>query len=260
MVSDADNPRRSVSCLQAARENARAVRGTLTTEVWETINQTWLEFQRTARRRRAPAQTRATLFEWVKFRSHLSRGVTVGTMLQDEAFYFMRIGTFLERADNTARILDVKFHSVEHDVFGNGPGAIAARLRHGLGANPTPEPEPERRRWPGPKSKPEPGRRRQGRRVRLLPLVGDAALGLGLRGLPQGLPRRDPPRACRRAADPASRHAALARCVHARGAVQPASASPTSSRRTRCASPAGSTPTCSTAASTRSSPPACTPT
>ena len=49
-------------------------------------------------------------FEWVKFRSHLSRGVTVGTMLQDEALYFLRIGTFLERADNTARILDVKYH------------------------------------------------------------------------------------------------------------------------------------------------------
>jgi uncharacterized alpha-E superfamily protein len=58
-------------------------------------------------------------------------------MLQDEAFHFLRIGSFLERADNTARLLDVKFHSVEHDFFGNGPGAIAARLRHGLGANPT---------------------------------------------------------------------------------------------------------------------------
>jgi uncharacterized alpha-E superfamily protein len=49
-------------------------------------------------------------FEWVKYRSHLSRGVTVGTMLRDEAVHFIRLGTFLERADNTARILDVKFH------------------------------------------------------------------------------------------------------------------------------------------------------
>ena len=49
-------------------------------------------------------------FEWVKHRSHLSRGVTIGTMLKDEAFYFIRLGTFLERADNTARLLDVKFH------------------------------------------------------------------------------------------------------------------------------------------------------
>ena len=60
----------------------------------------------------------AELFEWVKFRSHLSRGVTVGTMLQDDAFNFIRIGSFLERADNTARLLDVKFHAVESDFYG----------------------------------------------------------------------------------------------------------------------------------------------
>ena len=57
-------------------------------------------------------------FEWVKFRSHLSRGVTVGTMLMDEALHFMRLGTFLERADNTARLVDVKFHAVQSDFFG----------------------------------------------------------------------------------------------------------------------------------------------
>ena len=75
-----------------------------------------------------PARARGEFFEWVKFRSHLSRGVTVGTMLQDEAFHFLRIGTFLERADNTARLLDVKFHGRER-LFGIGPGAAAARLR-----------------------------------------------------------------------------------------------------------------------------------
>ena len=61
----------------------------------------------------------AAYFEWVKFRSHLSRGVTVGTMLQDEALHFLRVGTFLERADNTARLLDVKFHAVESEFFGS---------------------------------------------------------------------------------------------------------------------------------------------
>src|SRR5207253_3765530 len=133
MVADANNPSSIRSCLMAARENARAVRGTLTTEVWETQNQTWLEFQRmvaTGAFQKDPG----TAFEWVKFRSHLSRGVTVGTMLQDEAFHFLRIGSFLERADNTARLLDVKFHSVEHDFSGNGPGAIGARMRNGLAA------------------------------------------------------------------------------------------------------------------------------
>lgn len=110
MVKDERNPSSIVNCLKAARENARAVRGTLTTEVWETINQTWLEFNRLLADG-ALQRDPSTLFEWVKFRSHLSRGVSVGTMLQDESFHFLRIGSFLERADNTARLLDVKFHA-----------------------------------------------------------------------------------------------------------------------------------------------------
>lgn len=117
MVKDESNPSSILSCLSAARENARAVRGTLTTEVWETQNQTWLEVKRMIKSgefERDPGQ----FFELVKFRSHLSRGVTVGTMLMDEALYFMRLGTFLERADNTARLVDVKFHALQRDFFG----------------------------------------------------------------------------------------------------------------------------------------------
>jgi uncharacterized alpha-E superfamily protein len=112
MVADPTNPSSIHSCLQAARENARAVRGTLTTEWWETINDTWLEFnERTAHGE--VANNLSALFEWVKFRSHLSRGVTIGTALQDDAFFFTQLGTFLERADNTARILDVRFADAE---------------------------------------------------------------------------------------------------------------------------------------------------
>lgn len=117
MVKDENNPSSILSCLSAARENARAVRGTLTTEVWETLNQTWLEVKRMLKNgdlERDPAQ----FFEWVKFRSHLSRGVTVGTMLMDESLYFMRMGTFLERSDNTARLVDVKFNALQNDYFG----------------------------------------------------------------------------------------------------------------------------------------------
>ena len=117
MVKDEDNPSSIMSFLRAARENARAVRGSLTTEAWEIQNQTWLEVNRMLRQgdfERDPGQ----FFEWVKFRSHLSRGVTVGTMLMDEALHFMRLGTFLERADNTARLVDVKFHAVQSDFFG----------------------------------------------------------------------------------------------------------------------------------------------
>jgi uncharacterized alpha-E superfamily protein len=116
MVADENNLSSIFNCLRAARENARAVRGALTTEVWETMNQTWLEFRRLLRDG-ALARDPSQLFEWVKYRSHLSRGVTVGTMLQDEAFHFIRIGSFLERADNTARLLDVKFY--RHDGVGS---------------------------------------------------------------------------------------------------------------------------------------------
>ena len=125
MVRDPGNPSSIFCCLQAARENARAVRGVLTTEVWETHNDTWLELLKLLAGgvlKRDPSQ----LFEWVKFRSHLSRGVTIGTMLKDEAFYFTRLGTFLERADNTARIIDVKFHGIGQSEPRNGANGEAA--------------------------------------------------------------------------------------------------------------------------------------
>lgn len=127
MVKDPANPSSIVACLQAARENARAVRGALNTEAWEIQNQTWLEVNRllaSGALERDPAH----FFEWVKFRSHLSRGATVGTMLQDEALHFMRLGTFLERADNTARLLDVKFHAVQSDFL--GAAALAQDQSH----------------------------------------------------------------------------------------------------------------------------------
>ncbi len=91
------------SCLRAARENARAVRGSLTSELWETLNSTWLEVRSLVARRAQPDI--GEFVEWVKERSHLTRGVIIGTMMRDEAFHFTRIGTFLERADSTARIL-----------------------------------------------------------------------------------------------------------------------------------------------------------
>jgi uncharacterized alpha-E superfamily protein len=92
------------NCLRAARENARAVRGSLTSELWETLNSTWLDARSIVARRAGNADI-GQFVEWVKERSHLTRGVTIGTMLRDEAFHFTRIGTFLERADSTARIL-----------------------------------------------------------------------------------------------------------------------------------------------------------
>jgi len=109
MVSDAGNQVSIQSCLRLARENAHAVRGTVTSEMWETMNATWLEARDKSFEQIFNAGI-GEFFEWVKMRSSLSRGVTIGTLLQDEAFHFIRLGTLLERADNTARILDVKFH------------------------------------------------------------------------------------------------------------------------------------------------------
>jgi uncharacterized alpha-E superfamily protein len=114
MVNDPGNPSSIASCLTGARENARAVRGTLTTEVWETHNATWLNMQKRLDSG-VLGHDPSDFFEWVKYRSHLSRGVTVGTMLTDEAMYFIRLGTFLERADNTARILDIKYHAAKEN-------------------------------------------------------------------------------------------------------------------------------------------------
>lgn len=113
MVSDMSNPSSIMCCLQAARENARVVRGSMTTELWETINTTWLDAQKMMREgilEQAPSE----FFEWVKFRSHQTRGVQHGTMIRDEVFHFIRLGTFLERADNTARLLDVKSLTAEN--------------------------------------------------------------------------------------------------------------------------------------------------
>ena len=111
MVLDRQNSSSIYSCLRSARENAHAVRGTLTSELWETTNATWIAM-RSFNQVGLEGDGASEFFEWVKFRSHLSRGVTVGTMLRDEALHFIRLGTFLERADSTARLLDVKFHEL----------------------------------------------------------------------------------------------------------------------------------------------------
>jgi uncharacterized alpha-E superfamily protein len=111
MTQDMGNPSSIIRSLRAARENARAVRGSMTTDLWETINTTWLDSQRQIGQgmlKIAPAD----FFEWVKFRVHQVRGVHIGTMMRDEVYHFIALGTFIERADNIARLLDVKFLAV----------------------------------------------------------------------------------------------------------------------------------------------------
>ena len=112
MVLDEDNPSSIWCSLHNARENARAVRGQITTGMWETINGTWLEFLKLCDDN-LPLREPGKFFEWVQMRSHLSRGMTIGTMFKDEAFRFIRLGTFIERADSTARMIDLRFQDIE---------------------------------------------------------------------------------------------------------------------------------------------------
>ncbi len=109
LALDPDNPSSIYSCLRSARENGHAVRWQITSEMWESLNTTWLEMKGVRRADLAGAGA-TKFFDWVKDRSHLFRGVTYGTIMRGDAFNFSRLGTFLERADNTARILDVKYH------------------------------------------------------------------------------------------------------------------------------------------------------
>lgn len=109
LAMDPENPSSIYSALYSARENARAVRVAMTSETWENINALWLEFSQFEGKDLAADGLRE-FCDWVKARSHLFRGVSFGTMLRDDAFQFLRLGTFIERADNTARLLDVKYH------------------------------------------------------------------------------------------------------------------------------------------------------
>jgi uncharacterized alpha-E superfamily protein len=109
MILDAGYPSSIYCCLRAARESARSVRGAITSEMYEDLNGAWIDM-RNYDYNRLQAMGVSEFLDWVKMRSHLFRGVTFGTMLRDEAYHFIRLGTHIERADNTARILDTKYH------------------------------------------------------------------------------------------------------------------------------------------------------
>jgi len=105
------------NCLHNSRENARAVRADITTEMWEDINNTWLQLLQKRHQEQQPADN--AFFEWVKERSHLFRGITFATIRRDQPYHFIRLGTFIERADNTARILSVKQSTMGAAKAGN---------------------------------------------------------------------------------------------------------------------------------------------
>ena len=104
-----ENPSSIRRCLEIARSNARAERTALTIEMWETINDSWLEMQRWSARRLTGAEL-PRFIAFVKEASLRFDGSAYRTMLRNDAFWFSRLGFHVERADNTARILDVKYH------------------------------------------------------------------------------------------------------------------------------------------------------
>ena len=122
MILESSNVSSIYSCLRAARESARSVRGAITSEMYEDLNSAWLDM-RGYDYARIEAGGVSDFLDWVKMRSHLFRGVTFGTMLRDEAYHFIRLGTHIERADNTARILDTKYHILLPSVTDVG-GAV----------------------------------------------------------------------------------------------------------------------------------------
>jgi uncharacterized alpha-E superfamily protein len=121
LIRDRDNPSSIFSTIETARSNARAVRGGLTRDAWEAINGTWLEAPQYLQAAKGP-ESLGRVLDWVVERSLLFLGAYGSTMMRNDAYYFVRLGTFIERADNTARILDVKYHILLPEFSGVGGG------------------------------------------------------------------------------------------------------------------------------------------
>lgn len=109
MLFDETNPSSVRACLLAARTNARSVRTALTTDMWESLNSAWLEFASLDPREIAGSRL-IELLQWVKQVSYQYRGALLSTFLRDDGYAFSQIGNFVERADNTAHILDMKYY------------------------------------------------------------------------------------------------------------------------------------------------------
>jgi len=109
LLRDTMNPSCVMNSIETARSNARMVRTALTRETWESINEAWMALKRMLAR---PVDERdlPSVLDAIKRETALIRGAFYGTMLRNEIFDFSQLGTFVERADNTARILDVKYY------------------------------------------------------------------------------------------------------------------------------------------------------
>ena len=106
---DRENPSSVTSCIEAARHNGRSVRTALTTEMWEALNGAYLELAGIEREPRTEALL-PKLCDWTKRQGALLRGATETSHLQNDGYDFLNLGYYLERGDNTARLLDVKYY------------------------------------------------------------------------------------------------------------------------------------------------------
>ncbi|RMF07907.1 MAG: alpha-E domain-containing protein, partial [Alphaproteobacteria bacterium] len=116
MLRDRANPSSVASGIEAARANARLVRTALTREVWEATNVCWMALMDALARPMRESDL-PDLLGLVRQQSALVRGAMHGTMLRNDGYNFAQLGTFLERADNTARILDVKYYVLLPSAF-----------------------------------------------------------------------------------------------------------------------------------------------
>lgn len=122
LTHDRENPSSIVSCLSKARENARSTREVMSSEVWEQINRFYLAVSNRSAQLRS-ARDAFAFYAEVKLLSNLVSGVADNTMLHDEAWHFFRLGRMIERADNTTRLLDVKYFLLLPSIEGVG-GAV----------------------------------------------------------------------------------------------------------------------------------------
>ena len=121
LIRDLDNPSSIASCIEAARMNAKAVRNAITGEVWEAINDTRLGLREQLEMGR-DRQNLVDFLDWVRTRGGLAFGKIDNTMLRDDGFRFVQLGKWFERADATARLLDVKYHVLLPDATDVGGG------------------------------------------------------------------------------------------------------------------------------------------
>ncbi|HET9131084.1 MAG TPA: alpha-E domain-containing protein, partial [Terriglobia bacterium] len=107
LIFDEENPNSIFSCVRAARENARSVRETISSEMWEQVNSIYLQIQK--QKANVNQVSLSEVLHGLRMACHMFQGITDATMSHNEAWHFVRLGRMIERAEKTSRILDVKY-------------------------------------------------------------------------------------------------------------------------------------------------------